>query len=154
PRISPGQIARLGVALVRACGLVRPPKIPASELRLKGARHTRGRDRRAIAYHYDAGNAFFALFLDPSMTYSCAYFKGGAQTLEEAQQAKLGLVCTKPALQEGERVLDVGCGWGSFAIHAATHYGVSVLGVTLSEEQGGLGREGGSRAGLDGPLHA
>jgi cyclopropane-fatty-acyl-phospholipid synthase len=141
PRIAPVQMARLGVALIRACGLTKPPRAPASELRLKGERHTLGRDRRAIAYHYDAGNAFFQLFLDPSMTYSCAYFKGGAQTLEEAQQAKLGLVCTKLGLQEGERVLDVGCGWGSFAIHAARHYGVSVLGVTLSEEQVKLGRE-------------
>jgi cyclopropane-fatty-acyl-phospholipid synthase len=148
PRISPGQMARLGLALVRACGLVKPPRPPASELRLTGERHTLGRDRRAIAYHYDAGNAFFALFLDPSMTYSCAYFKGGAQTLEEAQEAKLGLVCTKLALQEGERVLDVGCGWGSFAIHAATHYGVSVLGVTLSEEQVRLGRQTVEEAGL------
>ena len=141
-------MARLGVAVVRACGLVRPPRPPASELRLTGERHTAARDRRAIAYHYDAGNDFFALFLDPSMTYSCAYFKGGAQTLEEAQQAKLELVCTKLALTEGERVLDVGCGWGSFAIHAATHYGVSVLGVTLSEEQVKLGRETVAEAGV------
>jgi cyclopropane-fatty-acyl-phospholipid synthase len=148
PRLSPGQMARLGLAVIRACGLVRPPRPPASELRLTGERHTLGRDRRAIAYHYDAGNAFFALFLDPSMTYSCAYFKGGAETLEEAQQAKLGLVCTKLALKEGERVLDVGCGWGSFAIHAATHYGVSVLGVTLSEEQVRLGREKVEEAGV------
>jgi cyclopropane-fatty-acyl-phospholipid synthase len=149
PRISPGQMARLGLAVIRACGVVKPPRTPASELRLKGERHTLGRDRSAIAYHYDAGNAFFALFLDPSMTYSCAYFKGGAQTLEEAQQAKLGLVCTKLALQEGERVLDVGCGWGSFAIHAATHYGVNVVGVTLSEEQVRLGRERVREAGLE-----
>ena len=141
PRLSVGQMARLGTALVRACGLTRPPRRPASELRLRGERHTPGRDRRAVSYHYDAGNAFFQLFLGPSMTYSCAYFKGGAQTLEEAQQAKLGLVCTKLGLQEGERVLDVGCGWGSFAIHAARHYGVSVVGVTLSEEQVKLGRE-------------
>ena len=149
PRLSPGQMARLGIALVRACGLVRPPRPPASELRLKGERHTTARDRNAVSYHYDAGNAFFQLFLDPSMTYSCAYFKGGAQTLEEAQEAKLGLVCTKLALQAGERVLDVGCGWGSFAIHAATHYGVSVLGVTLSEEQVKLGRERVREAGLE-----
>ena len=148
PKLSPAQLARLGVAVIRACGLVRLPKAPASELRLKGERHSAARDRRAIAYHYDAGNAFFALFLDRSMTYSCAYFKGGAQTLEEAQQAKLGLVCTKLALTEGERVLDVGCGWGSFAIHAATHYGVSVLGVTLSEEQVKLGREMVEEAGV------
>jgi cyclopropane-fatty-acyl-phospholipid synthase len=149
PRISPSQMARLGLAVIRACGLVKPPRRPASELRLTGERHTPGRDRRAIAYHYDAGNAFFGLFLGPSMTYSCAYFKGGAQTLEEAQQAKLGLVCTKLGLQAGERVLDVGCGWGSFAIHAATHYGVSVLGVTLSEEQVTLGRERVREAGLE-----
>ena len=103
----------------------------------------------AVRYHYDAGNEFFALFLDPSMTYSCAYFKGGATTLEEAQQAKLDLVCPKLALQEGERVLDVGCGWGSFAIHAARNYGVDVLGVTLSEEQVKLGRERVREAGLE-----
>jgi cyclopropane-fatty-acyl-phospholipid synthase len=149
PSLSPGQVARLGVALVRACGLVRPPGRPASELRLTGERHTIGRDRRAISYHYDAGNDFFALFLDPTMTYSCAYFKDGAKTLAEAQQAKLGLVCRKLGLKEGERVLDVGCGWGSFAIHAAEHYGVKVLGVTISEEQVRLGRQRVQEAGLE-----
>jgi cyclopropane-fatty-acyl-phospholipid synthase len=148
PRVSPAQLAKLGVALIRACGLVRPPRIPASELRLTGERHTAARDRRAVRYHYDAGNDFFALFLDPSMTYSCAYFKGGAQTLQEAQQAKLDLVCTKLDLQDGERILDVGCGWGSFAIHAASNYGVDVLGVTLSEQQVTLGRERVHEAGL------
>jgi cyclopropane-fatty-acyl-phospholipid synthase len=150
PPLAPRQIARLGLAALRACGLVRVPRPPASELRLTGERHTIGRDRRAVSYHYDSGNEFFALFLDPSMTYSCAYFKGGAQTLAEAQQAKLGLVCTKLALQPGERVLDVGCGWGSFAIHAATHYGVEVLGVTLSEQQVALGRRRVQEAGLAG----
>jgi cyclopropane-fatty-acyl-phospholipid synthase len=149
PRLSPARMAKLGVALVRACGLVRPPRIPASELRLTGERHTIGRDRRAVRYHYDAGNEFFALFLDASMTYSCAYFRGGAQTLQEAQQAKLGLVCTKLDLQPGEHLLDVGCGWGSLAIHAAANYGVSVLGVTLSEQQVKLGRERVREAGLE-----
>jgi cyclopropane-fatty-acyl-phospholipid synthase len=148
PPLSPKQMLRLGAAVVRACGLVRPPGRPASELRLTGERHTIGRDRRAVSYHYDAGNDFFALFLDPSMTYSCAYFREGAKTLAEAQQAKLGLVCRKLALQEGERVLDVGCGWGSFAIHAAQNYGVKVLGVTLSEEQVKLGRQRVQEAGL------
>ncbi|MFZ0089547.1 MAG: cyclopropane-fatty-acyl-phospholipid synthase family protein [Solirubrobacteraceae bacterium] len=148
PHVSPARMARLGIALVRACGLVTPPRAPRSELRLRGERHTIGRDRRAVRYHYDAGNAFFALFLDPSMTYSCAYFKGGADTLAEAQQAKLALVCTKLGLGDGERVLDVGCGWGSFAIHAAQHHGVSVLGVTLSEQQVALGRERVRAAGL------
>jgi cyclopropane-fatty-acyl-phospholipid synthase len=140
PHISPAQLARLAVATVRACGLTRPPRRPASELRLTGERHTIGRDRSAVRYHYDAGNDFFALFLDRSMTYSCAYFQGGATNLEEAQQAKLALVGKKLRLSEGERVLDVGCGWGSFAIHAARSYGVKVLGVTLSERQVELGR--------------
>jgi cyclopropane-fatty-acyl-phospholipid synthase len=149
PRLSAGQIARIGVAVLRACGLVAPPRPPRSELRLRGERHSAARDRRAVRYHYDAGNDFFALFLDPSMTYSCAYFKGGAETLEDAQRAKLDLVCTKLALQEGERVLDVGCGWGSFAMHAAREYGVNVLGVTLSEEQVRLGRRRVLEAGLE-----
>ncbi len=148
PSLSPAQMAKLGVAVIRACGLVKPPRPPASELRLTGERHTIGRDRRAVRYHYDAGNEFFALFLDQSMTYSCAYFRGGASTLEEAQQAKLDLVCRKLGLQEGERVLDVGCGWGSFAIHAARHYGARVLGVTLSERQVALGRERAREAGV------
>ena len=149
PDISSRQAVGLGLALVRACGLVRPPRPPASELRLTGERHTVGRDRRAVRYHYDAGNEFFALFLDPSMTYSCAYFQGGATTLEEAQQAKLALVCRKLALQQGERVLDVGCGWGSFAIHAARNHGVRVLGVTLSERQVELGRQRARDAGVE-----
>jgi len=149
PKLSVAQVARLGAALVAACGVVRPPRPPASELRLTGERHTVGRDRRAVRYHYNAGNEFFALFLDTSMTYSCAYFQGGASTLEEAQQAKLALVCRKLALTEGERLLDVGCGWGSFAIHAARHHGVRVLGVTLSDRQVELGRERVREEGLE-----
>ncbi|MGI8507244.1 MAG: class I SAM-dependent methyltransferase, partial [Solirubrobacteraceae bacterium] len=148
PRLSPGQIAKLGVAVLRACGLEKPPRPPVSELRLTGERHTIGRDRRAVRYHYDAGNEFFSLFLDESMTYSCAYFQGGATTLEEAQQAKLELVCSKLGLEPGQRVLDVGCGWGSFAIRAAQRHGVKVLGVTLSERQVELGRERAREAGV------
>jgi len=82
------------------------------------------------------------------MTYSCAYFAGGAQTLEEAQEAKLELVCKKLALREGERVLDVGCGWGSFVLHAAKHHGVRALGVTLSEPQAQLAQQRAREAGL------
>ena len=149
PEIPIRRMGGLGFGLLRACGLAMPPRPPASELRLTGERHTIGRDRRAVRYHYDAGNEFFALFLDPSMTYSCAYFQGGATTLEEAQQAKLALVCRKLALQEGERVLDVGCGWGSFAIHAARNHGVRVLGVTLSERQVELGRRRAREAGVE-----
>jgi cyclopropane-fatty-acyl-phospholipid synthase len=121
--------------LLRACGLVAPPRPPGAELRLRGQRHTIARDARAVRHHYDVGNELFALFLDSSMTYSCAIFSRGAQTLEEAQETKLDLVCTKLALQPGERVLDVGCGWGSFAIHAAKRYGAKVTGITLSQPQ-------------------
>jgi cyclopropane-fatty-acyl-phospholipid synthase len=148
PPLSLGQQARLALAVVRACGLVVPPPVPAAELRLRGQRHTIARDRRAVRHHYDVGNEFFALFLDRSMTYSCAYWQGGAGTLEEAQEAKVELVCKKLALQEGERVLDVGCGWGSFVIHAATHHGVRAVGITLAERQAELARERVREAGV------
>jgi cyclopropane-fatty-acyl-phospholipid synthase len=148
PPMSLRQQARLGLAALRACGLMLPPRPPAAELRLRGERHTIARDRAAVRHHYDVGNEFFSLFLDPSMTYSCALFSRGATTLEEAQEAKLELVCTKLGLEEGERVLDVGCGWGSFAIHAARHHGVRVLGVTLAERQAELARERVREAGV------
>ena len=148
PPIPLAQRAGLALALVRACGLVVPPPPPKTELRLRGRRHTIARDRRAVRHHYDVGNEFFALFLDRSMTYSCAYFSGGASTLEEAQEAKLELVCRKLGLTEGERVLDVGCGWGSFVIHAATRHGVNAVGITLSEQQALLARERAREAGV------
>jgi cyclopropane-fatty-acyl-phospholipid synthase len=148
PPLGARQILRLGLALVRACGLTLPPRPPAAELRLRGERHSLTRDRRAVRHHYDVGNDFFALFLDHSMTYSCAYFSGGASTLEEAQAAKLELVCKKLALSEGERVLDIGCGWGSFAIHAASRHGARVLGVTLSEPQARLAMQRAREAGV------
>jgi cyclopropane-fatty-acyl-phospholipid synthase len=148
PPLTLAQGARLGLAAVRASGLTVPPRRPAAELRLRGERHTLARDRRAVRHHYDVGNDFFALFLDRSMTYSCAYFSGGANTLEEAQEAKLELVCRKLALGEGDKVLDVGCGWGSFVIHAAKHHGVSALGVTLSEPQARLAQQRAREAGV------
>ncbi len=95
------------------------------ELRPKGKRHSILRDKRAVTHHYNLSNEYFALFLDESMTYSCAIWSRGATTLEEAQQTKLELVCTKLGLQPGDRVLDVGCGWGAFAIHAAREHGVA-----------------------------
>jgi cyclopropane-fatty-acyl-phospholipid synthase len=148
PSLTLAQRAGLVVGVIRACGLVVPPPVPATELRLRGQRHTIGRDRRAVQYHYDVGNDFFALFLDRSMTYSCAYWGGGAQTLEEAQEAKVELVCKKLALREGERVLDVGCGWGSFVIHAASRHGVRAVGITLAERQAELARERVREAGV------
>jgi cyclopropane-fatty-acyl-phospholipid synthase len=140
--------ARLMLAGLRACGLVLPPRIPASELRPRGRRHSIRRDARAVRHHYDVSNEFFALYLDQSMTYSCAIFSRGAATLEEAQEAKLELVCTKLALVPGERVLDVGCGWGSFAIHAAARHGARVVGITLSEPQAALARRRVAAAGV------
>ncbi|MET0762226.1 MAG: cyclopropane-fatty-acyl-phospholipid synthase family protein [Thermoleophilaceae bacterium] len=140
--------ARLMLAAARACGVVRPPSIPASELRPRGRRHSRERDARAVRHHYDLSNDYFALFLDESMTYSCALFSRGATTLEEAQQAKLALVCDKLALEPGQRVLDIGCGWGSFAIHAALNRGVEVTGITLSEPQAELARRRAAEAGV------
>ena len=148
PPIDARERARLMLAAARACGIVRPPPIPAAELRPRGRRHSRERDARAVRHHYDLSNDFFALFLDESMTYSCGFFSRGATTLEEAQQAKLALVCEKLALEPGERVLDIGCGWGSFAIHAAREHGVSVTGITLSEPQAALARERVAEAGL------
>ena len=140
PPIDSATRARLTLAAVRACGLMRPPQIPASELRPRGRRHSKERDERAVRHHYDVSNELFGLFLDESMTYSCALFSRGAGTLEEAQAAKRELVCSKLGLQEGERVLDVGCGWGSFVIHAAREYGVRAVGVTLSPAQAELAR--------------
>jgi cyclopropane-fatty-acyl-phospholipid synthase len=140
--------ARLTLAAARATGLRRPPRAPAAELRLRGRRHTRERDARAVRHHYDVSNEFFELMLGSAMTYSCAIFSRGAETLEEAQEAKLELVCTKLGLEPGERVLDVGCGWGSFAIHAATRHDARVLGITLSKPQAELARRRVAERGL------
>jgi cyclopropane-fatty-acyl-phospholipid synthase len=140
--------ARLAAAAVRAGAWRSVPRVPAAELRPRGRRHSRERDRRAVAHHYDFSNEFFRLFLGESMTYSCAIFSRGARTLEEAQRAKLELVCTKLGLSAGERVLDLGCGWGSFARHAADEHGVHVTGITLSEPQAALARERAAAAGL------
>jgi cyclopropane-fatty-acyl-phospholipid synthase len=101
-----------------------------------------------VRHHYDVGNEFFALFLDRSLTYSCARFSQDVTTLEEAQEAKLELVCTKLGIREGERVLDVGCGWGSFAIHAASRHGARVVGITLAGRQADLARELVTEAGV------
>ncbi|MHC6627962.1 class I SAM-dependent methyltransferase [Streptomyces globosus] len=126
-----------------------PPPGPPSEeaARRGGRRHSRGRDRRAVSHHYDVGNDFYAHVLGPSMVYSCAYWSPGA-TLEQAQYDKLDLVCRKLGLEPGMRVLDVGCGWGALALHAARSYGVRVTGVTLSAEQAGHARKRVAEEGL------
>lgn len=132
---------KLAAAAVKSTGLMAPPKPPQAELVPQGRRHSIARDKAAVRHHYDVSNDYFATFLDPTMTYSCAIFSRGAKTLEEAQWVKRELVCTKLNLQPGERVLDVGCGWGAFAIHAAKEHGVHVTGITLSEPQAELARQ-------------
>jgi cyclopropane-fatty-acyl-phospholipid synthase len=113
-----------------------------------GRQHEPARDRAAVRYHYDVGNDFYALWLDERMVYSCAYFRTPAATLEEAQRAKLDLVCRKLRLRPGHRFLDVGCGWGALVMHAAREYGVQALGITLSERQAELARQRIAGAGL------
>ncbi|MET9962610.1 cyclopropane-fatty-acyl-phospholipid synthase family protein [Streptomyces sp. NPDC006326] len=112
-----------------------PPAPPPEEaVRRGGPAHSKNRDRQAISHHYDVGNEFYERVLGPSMVYSCAYWSPGS-TLEQAQRDKLDLVCRKLDLRPGERLLDVGCGWGSMALHAAREYDVRVTGITLSREQ-------------------
>ncbi|HTN24457.1 MAG TPA: class I SAM-dependent methyltransferase [Solirubrobacteraceae bacterium] len=151
PAIDPPTKRRLLMAAIRAAGLQRPPRPPAVELRPKGRRHSIERDARAVRHHYDVSNDFFALFLDDSMTYSCAIFadpSSDAEALEDAQWRKREVICGKLALAPGERVLDVGCGWGSFVVHAAVEHGVSAVGITLSEPQARRARERAAEAGV------
>jgi cyclopropane-fatty-acyl-phospholipid synthase len=148
PALEGGDRAKLLLAAVRAAGIARPPRRPAAELRPSGRRHSKERDAEAVRHHYDVSNEFFSLFLDDSMTYSCAVWREGAKTLEEAQEAKLEMVARKLALKEGDRVLDVGCGWGSFPLWAATRHGASVVGITLSPPQAERARQRAEAAGV------
>ncbi len=148
PALEAGDKARLLIAAVRAAGLNRPPKRPAAELRPSATRHSKERDAEAVRHHYDVSNEFFSLFLDDSMTYSCAVFSRGAETLEAAQEEKLEMVGRKLALKGGDRVLDVGCGWGSFPLWAATRHGANVVGITLSPPQAERARERAEAAGV------
>ena len=120
-------------------GLLRPPpRPPASQARVCGRRHSRGRDDAVIAHHYDLTAAFYQLLLDPQMAYSCARWESAdpEYALQDAQRDKLDSICRKLGLASGMRLLDVGCGWGSLSIHAARSYGARVTAVTLSAEQG------------------
>jgi len=101
----------------------------------KWGRHTRARDRRNIQYHYDVSNDFYGLWLDARRVYSCAYFKSVDMSLDAAQEAKLEHICRKLDLHPGERLLDIGCGWGGLILHAAERYGVRAAGITLSDDQ-------------------
>ena len=117
-----------------------PEELGARRLRT-GLRHSKERDAQAISHHYDVSNRFYEWVLGPSMTYTCACFPRDDATLEEAQEHKYDLVAKKIGLQSGMRLLDVGCGWGGMVMHAAKHYGVQALGVTLSRRQAEWAKE-------------
>nr|WP_227463685.1 cyclopropane-fatty-acyl-phospholipid synthase family protein [Nocardioides lijunqiniae] len=134
-RPSIGALARAVRTVMGIGALGRPPAAPASQARIRGRLHSPLRDRRSISHHYDLSNEFYSLILDPSMAYSCGYHVTPDVPLEEAQSAKLSLVCRKLGLEPGMRLLDVGCGWGSLSLHAAEHFGAQVTGVTIAAEQ-------------------
>jgi cyclopropane-fatty-acyl-phospholipid synthase len=152
-RPSPAQV----VQLLRSIGLshmMPPPPPPQEHLprwrrMIEGLRHSPERDGKVIQHHYDVSNRFYEMVLGPSMTYTCAVFETEEATLEEAQHAKYDLVARKLDLQQGQRLLDVGCGWGGMVRHAAREYGVRALGVTLSREQAEWAQEKIKEEGLD-----
>jgi cyclopropane-fatty-acyl-phospholipid synthase len=160
----PGVAELAGIVKTLGVGNFVPPKPPAHEhlpawrtavegLRAAGLktlkRHTHERDAEAIHHHYDVSNTFYEYVLGPSMAYTCAVFPTEDATLEEAQAEKFDLICRKLDLKPGMRLLDVGCGWGTMVRHAAKHYGVKALGVTLSREQANWAAEAIKRDGLD-----
>lgn len=129
PRIKlPGMLAQL-------LRLPKPPPMPLDGVRLRGTRHSKKRDADAIGFHYDQPIAFYRTFLDARMVYSCAYWDDGVQTLDEAQVAKIDYTLRKVRLSPGERLLDIGCGWGALVVRAAQQFGAHALGVTLSRRQ-------------------
>ncbi|WP_134741891.1 class I SAM-dependent methyltransferase [Nocardioides sp. 503] len=151
-KVTPGEI----LTLVRGLGIsnLKPPPPPPQEhlprwrRAMEGLRHSMGRDAEAISHHYDVSNAFYRLVLGPSMAYTCAVYPHADATLEEAQAEKFDLVARKLDLKPGQRLLDVGCGWGGMVRHAAKEYGVKALGVTLSQQQADWGKEAIDRDGL------
>lgn len=143
PRIGLQMAARLGWSR-----LWWPVPHPNAESRLRGRRHSKKRDQEAISYHYDVSNRFYEWVLGPSMAYTCAVYPDVDSSLEEAQWTKHDLVARKLGLKEGMRLLDVGCGWGGMVMHAAKHFGVRALGVTLSRKQAEWGQKKIAEAGL------
>jgi len=155
--LSRGEKLRVLVTALRLGAVGPRPPLPPEEVRQsrrrrgRGVKHSPERDAGSVRHHYDVGNDFYRLVLGPSLVYSCAYWAqpaGLGYGLEQAQRDKLELICRKLGLQPGMRVLDVGCGWGSLALHAARYHGVRVLGVTLSGEQASLARHRVAQAGL------
>lgn len=138
----------LGLNTFRDVIKLRPLPPPPEEIMLTGRPHSRTRDAAAIASHYDVSNTFYRMLLGPAMTYSCAVFESPEQPLETAQFNKHDLISRKLGLRPGMRLLDVGCGWGTMAIHAAKHYGVEVVGATISHDQAELAAKRVAEAGL------
>lgn len=149
-----GSLVRLGVDVLQ----LPPPRNARTRTRIRGRAqlagdtHSLGRDRQAVRHHYDVGNAFYELFLDRRLVYSCGYFTdtddGRDDELDRAQERKLDLVCRKLHLQTDQSFLDIGCGWGGLIIHAARHYGVRATGITLSEPQAAVAKRRAAEAGV------
>jgi cyclopropane-fatty-acyl-phospholipid synthase len=143
PRVLPRLVSELG-----GWRRVRRVAPPEEEARLHGRRHSRARDAAAISHHYDVSNDFYRIVLGPSLTYSCAVFRDPGDSLEDAQANKYELICRKLGLAPGMRLLDVGCGWGGMALHAAAHHGATAVGVTISRRQAELAEKRAVEAGL------
>ncbi|MEO8717854.1 MAG: class I SAM-dependent methyltransferase [Burkholderiales bacterium] len=139
-----GEAIRAAESLARRLGGDKKGRVP----QLFRNTHTKKTDAKAIGYHYDVSNDFYALWLDRRMVYSCAYYRTGEESIDAAQEHKLDHICRKLMLKPGERFLDIGCGWGALVIHAAERYGVKALGITLSKNQHALAIERIKAAGL------
>jgi cyclopropane-fatty-acyl-phospholipid synthase len=147
------EMVRDGARLLSLPKMGQPRPSETTAVKLHGLLHSRERDRQAIQHHYDRSNEFFALWLDSRMVYSCAYFATPDEDLETAQERKLDYICRKLRLQPGERLLDIGCGWGALIMYAAQHYGVQADGITISTQQAELARERIKQAGLENSCH-
>ena len=146
------EMVRYGTRLLSLprMGQPRPSGVAA---KMHGPVHSKERDRQAIQYHYDTSNDVFALWLGARMAYSCAYFATPDEDLDTAQERKLDYICRKLRLKPGERMLDIGCGWGALIMYAAQHYGVQADGITISTQQAELARERIKQAGLEKSCH-
>ena len=135
-------VGRMLLAAWRLHALGPRPAAPATQAKVRGRVHTKARDRAVIAHHYDLSNEFYALILDPAMAYSAAYWTSQEPdyTLADAQRDKFDLICRRLELRPGMRLLDVGCGWGGLLLHAAQHYGITGVGITLSTQQAAFAR--------------
>jgi len=139
---------QVGSDLTRLPAGERRQKAPRGPARLSGHKHSVERDRQAVTYHYNVSNDFYALWLDSRMIYSCAYFHSSEDDLDTAQEQKLDILCRKLRLKPGQRLLDIGCGWGGLVMYAAKHYGVEATGITLSQPQADLANQRIASAGL------